>query len=108
MSRNYDWTWIVSDITPPEAEAANAALDEYLDRDATYDYYNSEEKTLTGMSSRSLGGGESPEERAETVFKAIRDNIDRTVPVEITVIYVEQAPTETFSFGDDFIKPRQS
>ncbi len=100
MSRNYDWTWEINDITQAEAEAVNKVLDEYLDRDGTYDSYNAESKTLTGLSSRMLSGGESPDERSETVFKAIRDKIDRTVPVEITVIFVEQCPTETFSFGN--------
>jgi len=89
VSRNYDWTWEISDVTPTEAVAANEVLDEYLGRDDDADYsdYSADTKILTGSSSRSLGGGESPDERAETVFKAIRDKIDRTVPVEITVIW---------------------
>ena len=91
---------MVSDINQAEAEAINKVLDDHLDRESEFDDYSPESKTLTGGASCSLGGGESPDERAETVFKAIRDKIDRTVPVEITVIFVEQCPTETFSFGE--------
>ena len=92
---------MVRDINSAEAVVINGVLDDHLSREIEFDSYNSEEKTLTGASSCSLGGGESPDERSETVFKAIRDSIDRTVPVEITVIYIEQCPTETFSFPTD-------
>ena len=100
MSRSYDWTWEINDVTREESVAINNVLNEYLDRNSEFDAYCNDSKTLRGASSRTLGGGEPPDERAETVFNAIRDKIDRTVPVEIPVIFIEQCPTETFSFGE--------
>lgn len=104
MSRSYDWTWEINGIAISEAVAVNGVLDDYLDRDSKFDRYDPDSKTLTGSSSRSLGGGESPDERADTVFNAIKGKLNRVVPVEITVIFIEQCPTETFSYGEHTVE----
>jgi hypothetical protein len=98
MGRSYEVTW---DINCATKEEVDKITEQILDLD---DGYFDSDGNWSGYGSLHLGGGVSPDEYGEAIANRIFDLIGRKVPLDFHVTYIEQAPTDTFSYGEESLE----
>ena len=97
MSRYYEMMITVSNLAPDRKDAIEEAARAEWDFGDCYEGEGS--MTLSGRGS--LGGGESEDQFAERITKAIWQANGHFCAVEVTATYLESLPYETYQLDKD-------
>jgi len=55
--------------------------------------------TISAYGEQNLAGGESEHERMEKIYEEIKKRTGKELKMDVTVFYLEQIPTDEYSFG---------
>jgi hypothetical protein len=95
MSRYYHVNWEIRKVSDAEI----SRITEEILTDVEQNYYDGE-SDWSGSGDLTLSGGYGPDEYASHMSNSIFELLGRKVPIEFTVIHIEQAPQDTFYFPE--------
>ena len=97
MSRSYSMHVRVRDVAPERIQRVKQAANDAWDFDDWHEWENS----ISSCADVSLCGGETEDEFAERLAKAIWAANGGYCDVEVVATYLENLPCETYSFDED-------
>lgn len=101
MSRLYEITVRVSGHHPFEVENIKDAVEEEWGLE---DEWKEGDEHVFFAGQGSLGGGETEAEFSRRVAQAVWDTVNKFCKVEVQCSYIEDPPTEYYSFDEDDYK----
>lgn len=100
MSRRYEMTVGVTDYKPYRASAIRKAAIEEGGFDDWHEC-GGDDKNLSGWGESTLCGGETEYEFGQRLAKAIWKANGGPCTVELTAIYLEELPSESYTFSEE-------
>jgi hypothetical protein len=105
MSRYYGMGFIVKNISEDEAAIVEEVIENEWGSLEETGFFDDLQNEWSGYSNGNLTGGESEEEFAARISRAIWEKLGRFVPINIEASYLEDPPTEThFLDEDDYMR----
>jgi hypothetical protein len=97
MSRAYDMYLEVKEFQPKRSEAIKTEAE----AEWPFEWFTDASDLLEGMGESSLCGGESEQEFADRLAKAVWQANGGSCAVLVTATYLENLPCETYEFDEE-------